>query len=359
MQSFGTTEQLYIDSTLRDRNTYPNPNSFVISPGDESRSNRNIAIDPVVDGIPYAKGTTQAGSTTTTVVLDAISSTIVNYYSNSYIRIEGFPSRKITSYSPVTATVNLAYSTVPPGGINYWISHGIPSESGTFQAGSTTSSYVLDLNASTIDEHYNNNYIYILTGVCAGNIVKIKDYIGATKKASTISTCAPGVGDKYEISIVTSDNNRTLHLGRSKSHYIGKGSVYQARLVSLSIPNMELLNSGGGSIINQPHVFVEISSGHSASTIGTISSNNITAYYHGTFIVPIDDDNITSSFINLKSSMLPHITFNRGQNITFNIYHKNGELLQWITSETLSPQRPNNDIQVHALMELTHIVKYV
>lgn len=71
-----------------------------------------------------------------------------------------------------------------------------------FQAGSTTTSLVLDAAASAVDDFFNHTIIRIIDGVAAGQERIIADYNGTTKAVTitpALTTAAPGVGDEFKI----------------------------------------------------------------------------------------------------------------------------------------------------------------
>ena len=72
-----------IDSTRRNRISYPNPSNFVVQYTNSSAGNNAFnSLDPVTNAYPYESGTTSALSTTTDIVLANTSSNIQNFYIN-------------------------------------------------------------------------------------------------------------------------------------------------------------------------------------------------------------------------------------------------------------------------------------
>lgn len=72
----------------------------------------------------------------------------------------------------------------------------------SFQAGSTTSSLVLDSGASAVDDFFNHTIIKIVNGAAAGQERIISDYVGSTRTATitpALVTAAPAVSDDFEI----------------------------------------------------------------------------------------------------------------------------------------------------------------
>ncbi len=72
----------------------------------------------------------------------------------------------------------------------------------SFQAGSTTTSLVLDSGASAVDDFFNHTIIKIVNGAAAGQERIISDYVGSSKTATitpALVTAAPAVSDDFEI----------------------------------------------------------------------------------------------------------------------------------------------------------------
>src|SRR5277367_6922557 len=131
-------KDLVIDSTRRNRTVYPLPSDFVIPytngpPGNDFQT----ALDPVSLAVPYLSGTTQAGSTTTSIVLQANSSPTDNFYVNSLLDINN-QLQQIINYvgSTQIATVANAFSAAPGAGTAYTLRKNFPLFTGIVQAGS-------------------------------------------------------------------------------------------------------------------------------------------------------------------------------------------------------------------------------
>ena len=119
-----STRFLFLDSTNRDRNLYPNPYEFSVPNGFKEAS---IYTDLVLDNsTPLQAGNTQAGSTTTVFVLAAAASTYDGTYVGNYIKITIGGTTyglRITAYTGATrsATITPAVPVAPGAGVAYEI----------------------------------------------------------------------------------------------------------------------------------------------------------------------------------------------------------------------------------------------
>src|SRR3990172_6566469 len=103
------SKYLYVDSTYRDRNQYPNPADFIVNWG-YPRNPPNF-FDPVLDGTPLESSVLQAGSTANTAVLSVTSSLINDFYNNLFIKLTTGPGANqfsiIRDYIGATQTATL------------------------------------------------------------------------------------------------------------------------------------------------------------------------------------------------------------------------------------------------------------
>jgi hypothetical protein len=81
-------------------------------------------------------------------------------------------------------------------------------ETGTAQAGSTSTTIKLAVGASATDDAYNVMYVTITSGTGSGQVRRITDYVGATKVATvdTAWTTTPNNTSVYAITIFVTDN---------------------------------------------------------------------------------------------------------------------------------------------------------
>ena len=104
-----------IDSTYRDRITYPKVGNFALPVNTEIKNSPLTAYDPVLLSFPYETDRTSGLSTTTAIVLSTQSSSIVNFYVGDTINI-GADFSVVTAYNATTniATISPAFSVAPP-----------------------------------------------------------------------------------------------------------------------------------------------------------------------------------------------------------------------------------------------------
>lgn len=92
-------------------------------------------------------------------------------------------------------------------GMTFSLTAGVPIASGfrnaRAQAGSTSTTIVLDASASSNDDLYNGMRVSVYTGTAAGQSRLITDYVGSTKTATVTpawdSTAVPASGDAFSI----------------------------------------------------------------------------------------------------------------------------------------------------------------
>lgn len=345
-----------IDSSYRNRSLYPLSSDFVVPFTNSSQgSNAFTALDPVSNAIAYDEGLTTVGSTLSEIYLANTSSSIINFYVNSILEIQGSYAN-IKSYNPVNKSVMIqpTLSIAPPVNTPYKIRKGIPIFTGTLQAGNTNTSVVLPNNASNDDNAYVGTFIVFDSGVCHGISRIITAYDGLTKVAILSSTLndIPGQ-DMFEIDAFSYDNAMPLRYNGSKT--IAQPTCYLFQLISLSIPNLPLLCGYGGRIDNYPYIYVHFYNDNNHSDI-TMYGNNQSAYY-ATFKVPIDKNvNVTPNFIIINSVALTAqqaVKFTLGESIRCKYTLPNGENLVFATDDNYSPLAPNPFVQISMCVGLS------
>jgi len=125
---------------------------------------------------------------------------------------------------------------------------------------------------------------------------------------------------------------------------------YVVRLATLTIPNKTLTNSGGGTIINHPYLYVKLSNSR-MPTYNILNSNNPNAKT-ALFKVPIDDDAISNTAV--KFFQFTHCQMKQLVNskifaeFSFSVFLPNGEVLAFVENEKFQPFPPNSDVQISA-----------
>ena len=334
-----------LDSSYRNRANYPNPAQFETTFSSFPAPNAFQSTDPILNSYPYETDTSPAPISTTQVLLSPNSSTINNYYINSYITISG-ESRIITSYNGATqiATVSPAFTLAPSG--PYTIRRALPSYSGIIGVGSTNTQYVFTANPPFDPTGY---FISMTSGVLIGQVSLIQAYNFITKTA-TVATlyAAPSPGDTFEILQFTRDNFSPIITNIRKN---GTPYTYEATLINLIVPNQTLHSGQGGTITNYPYVYVELRPKTNTTWFG-IYSNNPNAKT-AIFKVPVDTESVDSNFLVLENGrfMKQFFTFSNADSYIFSVYLPNGELVQF-APDNMSPLPPNPLLQISATFSL-------
>lgn len=355
-----------LDSSHRDRNSFPLPSRFDVLI-DQQGGVGVQAKDGISNDTIYETGTINAtvGAVSSVVLDTPLSISIDDYYNGSIIVFPdetpvpidaGKPHldyHTITAYDSSTRTVTFtpAINVGLTAGDEWKMMRAEPFVIDDSPGGGTTTVLPLNVSSSTVDDFYNGKYIYILDTDEARLII---DYDGTTKEATVSpSISAPlGATDIYLIYSFTEDiYNQLSYNGPAAAQR--QAITYSIGLTSLIIPNRNIIN---GSIpqypVSQiPYFYVEFRN-LSIPSYGQISSNNPNAR-KALFKVPLDDDNITSNFIELKSPMIQSIKFKPNDNFRFAIYTPSGELLTYSDNDTVSPAPPSPLLQISALFSMS------
>lgn len=293
---------LDIDSSYRDRRTYPEVGDFVIEMN-STRSGNNAfsAIDPVALSFPYDTGlfgaagsiVTVFGYTFLVVQLGAGARNTANFYVGSYLQMPYFNVTRyflVVAYdrtTKVTWCINWDLTSVepafvaPPISADYLIYFQLPvnlnpalplgAYNDTTAVSVSTTQVRLGAVASTKNDAYKGMYLFLpptLTTVFPyiGNDPQyayqwplITAYNGVTKIATlrTPTLVVPPAGTRYSIVPFSYDNCRSLQ-------FVGTETFSNPRCVNLSLTNLTvpaflpLANSGGGYITDYPYVWVAV-----------------------------------------------------------------------------------------------------
>lgn len=353
---------LDLDSTYRNRNNYPNQNDFVVPLTYPGRGSTNAtAVDPVILAIPYSGGLNspgtnvlQAGSTTTSVVLDITESIIDNFYINSVLEIGG-EFRTITSYNGTTkiAVVSVAFSAPSGAGTVYYTRLATPFYVGAVAAAPapTITSFAIT-GSPSFSSNNSTMYVRFTSGVNINLVFLVLTYDSLTKLI-TVSGMPniPGIGDAIELDSFSRDNASTL-INSGIVNSSQNNSYYEIELCWLSIPNKVLNVSYGGKIDQYPYVYVNLYNEGKRLYNQVMFSNNPNSSL-ALFKVPVCEYYGDTSFITLKDAKTKQIVrFETNSDIRFTITLPNGEIVSYAETDTLSPLAPNSLMQVNALFSL-------
>ncbi len=361
---------LDIDSTYRNRNNYPNPNNFVIPityPGRDSTA--ATSIDPVIDAIPYTGSSNSPGTNVTQVSTDALNITldadeinINNYYINSILEMTIGVTQEfstITNYDGTTfiATVSPAFSSTPPAGTVYYIRKSRPFFIGTVAASPapTSNQLTLDSAASSISNIYTNSYIRFTSGSNFNQVYRISSYNGGTKVLTLSSNMVniPTAGDTIELDSFSRDNASTLFYSGSSTS--SQTSYYEIELLWLTVPNVILGMSYGGSLDNYPYIYLHLYNEGRRLANQVMFSNNPNSTLV-LFKIPINEYFGDTSFLTLKDAKTKQvIRFEPNSDLRFTLTVPDGSIINFSQTDTLSPLSPNPFLQVNALFSLRKV----
>lgn len=355
-----------IDSTYRNRVSYPLQSNFIINFNKTGRiTNLNNSSDIVSLATPFATGIIQGSPNLSTVILQTGSSLIDNFYINDYIGVN-FPNtiahqyRQVIAYtgSTLAATVSLPY-TSSPSGLNYTIQQSLPSFEGYLSTGSTSSTLLLS-NANT--SVVNNSLIRITTGANVNQIRPIYNML-FTGNVFSVGVFPPlpniptPILDLYEIMPFTYDNAVPLiYSGTTNSN---QPVCYRCSLVYLVIPYTTLASSYGGNITNYPYVYVGLKNIIANGDDQPIYSNNPNSK-NAVFKVPIEVPQYVgvgqNQFVTLDNfGMTQTIKFKPNDSLQFFVTTPDGQYIQFAQQDTLSPLSPNPLLQISALFEIERL----
>ena len=343
-----------IDSTYRDRITYPKVGNFALPVNTEIKNSPLTAYDPVLLSFPYETDRTSGLSTTTAIVLSTQSSSIVNFYVGDTINI-GADFSVVTAYNATTniATISPAFSVAPPNLTPYYIRKQNPTY---FPSGAsqdtllvdtpTLSTVVLGALASSTTDFYVNQYIFFpVIGIVVPNPALyvwalIIAYNGTTKTATLsaplsyiIQAVVAGIPTVYQILPFSYDNARPLSYNGTS--IFNNPSCKQVKLINLIVPNANIKGGYGGTLQNYPYVYVSLYSDKGNTWNNPIEGNNPTAK-KALFKVPVSFL-ANSSWLTLQGSYMSHsIPFRENDTLHLTVYLPNGEILDFLPNNQYS-----------------------
>lgn len=171
-----------------------------------------------------------------------------------------------------------------------------------------------------------------------------------------ILNSVPANGDMFEVLQFTRDN--AVPFCYSGSLVSQQEMVcYEIELINLVLPNKTL--TSGGRTAFYPYVYVELQnvSGASAGTKCVIYSNNPNST-RMLFRAAIDDipNPVVSPFVKIDGDgMVQTVKFKPNDNFKFGVYLPNGEPLQTVEFDNLSPDSPDPLLQVSAMFSLKRL----
>ena len=365
------TYNIDIDSSYRDRLSYPDCGNFVIPLNSQKPvvSNGFNAVDPVILGFPYDTGISPTGATYNifdglSVKLGGGSSDQVNFYVSSILQIPVIDYYgTIISYDQVTKIVETyePYTgPLPTGPFQYTIRfefpQKIPQGFGSYyntlpvNAPSTTQ---LDIGAGigsqVTKEFLVGKYVYLqpeitilpyltklfpqitntLTGANTSYQWSIITDYNATGYIVTVENpfvIPPLAGTKYEILNFSYDNAQSLQ-------YLGTDIFNNPRCSTIHLVNciipayLPLSVRSGGYITDYPYVFIALYTEGNRSYNQPIMSMSPVSD-RALFVVPIspNTDINTTQFVTLNSGITSqNVYFKHNDSFRFEIYLPDGQ----------------------------------
>jgi hypothetical protein len=324
-----------INSSFRDRISYPSVGDFVIAMnGNPPPNTPQSSVDPVILSFPYEASLTNGLSTLTQIALNVLASEIANFYTGSYLEING-EFRQIVSYDPSTqfATINPGFSVAPLAITPYTIRFEKPILRGLTSSTSTSLNEIyLPLTASPINNYYNNNYIFI-PGVSPPDSYQWKriiSYDGTTKRAvvqGVFNHLIP-LGETIELQRYSYDNVKNLKFFGTE--VFNNPSCVTLNLINLIVPNLPIIGSYGGNIQNYSHLYVALYS-EKGITYNNPIINNSPAADRSLFKVPITFLQGISFLTLSYAAMAQTVSFRPNDTLRLSIFLPNGDILNFST----------------------------
>lgn len=337
-----STRYIDIDSTFRDRITYPKPGDFVVQVGGSPKSTYQTAADPVLLGFPYETDLLSGGSTLTQIALSVVSSTIINFYAGSVLNI-GSDFRLVTAYdnSAQIATVDPPMSALYPALTPYYIRKQFPTalaggnyEDVTLVPNPTPTSIELGALASSLNNIYVNKFVFFPDPLPSNfKWRRITAYNGVTRIATidqSLNVILPP-GTVYQIIEFSYDNARPLVYNGTE--LIQNPITQKIRLLNLIVPTANIRGGYGGTLQNYPFVYVTLYSEKGNTWLSPVESNNPTSR-KALFKVPVTFLP-NSSWLTLQGSFMNHtIQFRENDNLHFSVFLPNGDILDFYPNST-------------------------
>lgn len=295
------------------------------------------------------------------------------YVGNILYNEEKNESRPVISYDGTTKIIGLDLDAKYGGGVdgNWQTSHVYslrkisPKYFGVLPAGPDNTSITFTVDTDTIVNV--GDFIRFTSGVNKNTTRRIVKYTGDGEigppaiDADLITVSSPlnptpVEGETFEILQFTYDNavpfNYTGSLVSQQEMV-----CYEIELINLILPNKILVS--GGRTAFYPYVYVELQniSSSSSGTQSVIYSNNPNSK-RMLFRAAIDDipNPLISPFIKIDGDgMVQTVKFKPNDNLKFGVYLPNGEPLQTVEIDTVSPFAPDPLLQLSAMFSIKRL----
>jgi hypothetical protein len=337
---------LHIDSTFRDRITYPDTSEFQVKTDDGVFQD---GYDTVLKGFPHysevvvssSSGTVYNGQTATRVEA-------TSFFSGKYLYNNTVQPTKILFIDHISNTSTFIYVAGTISiilGDTIYISEEKPILSTTVSAGSTTSSIAM----TSI-----NNDIYIgmwLRVVFSPTDIQLRLITGYTSGTLTVTvstpfTTTPGVGNNVYISNSTEHVYNPLSFNDIYRNTTG----YEVKLLYITIPSNKYISNGyNGTISDYP--FLSVNIGRS-ETFNMYTNNPHSK--NDQFILSNIGNN-ENNWISYTSYMTQVIRFKLGETLNFSVKLPNGAPIKFNQPDNASPLPPNPLLQINAVFSFRRL----
>jgi hypothetical protein len=256
----------------------------------------------------------------------------------------------------------------------YTLRKTLPSSLAVSAISNTINTIVLSANASSTDNIYNGNYVYLTplsgdgssppSGFNTGDYINksyyILSYDGATKTATIIQPKniinIPVGGLVANIVLFVNENASPLNYNGSIVSQ-NETVAYEISLINLTLPNVVL--ETGSRIVYYPFVFCKLENVTSPSTAsGSIIYCNNPVSSKALFNVPITDVNqpVNTIFLKVDSgAMVQTVKFKPNDSLSFSIFLPNGELFKPVQKDNFSPYPSNPLLQIDAVFSIKRV----
>lgn len=329
-----------IDSTFRDRITYPKPGDFVVQVGGSQKTTYDTAADPVILSFPYETDLLSGGSTVTQIALSVVSSNILNFYVGSVIDIGG-EFRNIIAYDNTAqiATVSPGFSLLYPALTPYWIRKQLPIalsgnnyEDVLAVPNPNPNTIVLGPLAASSRDVYSGKFVFFPDPLPSNFIWRrIKSYDPATNTATLVVPLDFPIpaGTPYQILEFSYDNSKPLVFNGTQ--LVQNPIPQKINLLNIIVPTANIRGGYGGTLENYPFLYVALYSEKGNTWLSPVESNNPTSR-KALFKVPVSFLP-NASWLTLQGSFMTHtIQFRENDDLHFSVFLPNGDILDFYPS---------------------------
>ena len=208
----------------------------------------------------------------------------------------------------------------------------------------------------TITQPNPSQYRLITSYDTTTRIATVDKPFSYTNVSGTTTSYVPTVGTTFEILQFSHDNYHELDYPHSMVSQ-QQAHCYEISLITLTLPNVELLTGIGGKISEYPYVYVEFRSVTQGTSAYDFNSNNPIVSKNIMFRAPViyNYRPEIAKFVVLDGhGMCQILKFKPNDAFKFSVYLPNGELFT-TAGDYLPPSEPNPLLQVTACFGVKRI----